>query len=81
MTAGEVKARGDVKWVRRDNARRREERLARKRTRYERLAERDREWEEGMMANGCVVERIRLMEDGTIIKWRGGGGCAWGFAS
>jgi len=33
-----------------------------------------------MRAAGCVVERVRLMDDGTIVKWRGGGGCAWGFA-
>ena len=54
-------------------------RFRRKRSRYERLAERDRQWEAAMRAAGCAIERVRLMDDGTIVKWRGGGGCAWGF--
>ena len=65
--------------LRRENNRLAQERFRRKRSRYERLAERDRQWEAAMRAAGCVVERVRLMDDGTIVKWRGGGGCAWGF--
>ena len=70
----------DVKALARENKRLARERFRRKRSRYERLAERDRQWEAAMRAAGCAVERVTLLDDGTIVKWRGGGGCAWGAA-
>ena len=66
--------------LRRENSQLAQERFRRKRSRYERLAERDRQWEAAMRAAGCAVERVTLLDDGTIVKWRGGGGCAWGVA-
>ena len=66
--------------LRRENDRMRRERRALRETRLGRLLERDRQWEAAMRAAGCAVERVTLLDDGTIVKWRGGGGCAWGVA-
>ena len=66
--------------LRRENKRLAKERLRRKRSRYERLAERDRQWEAAMRAAGCAVERVTLLDDGTIIKRRGSLCGAWGAA-
>ena len=51
-----------------------------KRSRYERLAERDRQWEAATGAAGCAVERVTLLDDGTIIRRRGSLCGAWGAA-
>ena len=66
--------------LRRENNRLAQEHFRRKRSRYERLAERDRQWEAAMRAAGCAVERVRLLDDGTIIRRRGSLCCAWGAA-
>ena len=64
--------------LRRENNRLAQERFRRKRSRYERLAELDRQWEAAMGAAGCAVERVTLLDDGTIIKRRGHLCGAWG---
>lgn len=69
-----------VKDLARENNRLAQERFRRKRSRYERLAERDRQWEAAMSAAGCAVERVTLLDDGTIIKRRGSLCGAWGAA-
>ena len=66
--------------LRRENKRLARERFRRKRSRYERLAERDRQWEAAMRAAGCAVERVTLLDDGTIIRRRGSLCGAWGAA-
>ena len=60
-----------VKDLARENNRLAQERFRRKRSRYERLAERDRQWEAAMCAAGCAVERVTLLDDGMFIRRRG----------
>lgn len=62
------------------NAKMRAERRALRDTRLGRLAARDREWEAAMRGNSCAVERVTLLDDGTIVKRRGQLCGAWGFA-
>ena len=69
-----------VKALRRENDRMRRERRALRETRLGRLLERDRQWEAAMSAAGCAVERVTLLDDGTIIRRRGHLCCAWGAA-
>ena len=61
----------DEKDLARENRKLAAARFRRKRSRYERLAERDRQWEAAMGAAGCAVERVTLLDDGTIIRRRG----------
>ena len=63
-----------------ENLKLRRERLALRETRLGRLLERDRQWEAAMRGNGCAVERVTLLDDGTIIKRRGSLCGAWGAA-
>ena len=70
----------NVKALRRENDRMRRERRALRETRLGRLLERDRQWEAAMGAAGCAVERVTLLDDGTIIKRRGSLCGAWGAA-
>ena len=63
-----------------ENLKLRRERRALRETRLGRLLERDRQWEAAMRGNGCAVERITLLDDGTIIKRRGHLCGAWGAA-
>ena len=70
----------NVRALRRENDRMRQERRALRETRLERLAERDRQWEAAMCAAGCAVERVTLLDDGTIIRRRGHLCGAWGAA-
>ena len=69
-----------VKDLARENRKLAAARFRRKRSRYERLAERDRQWEAAMRAAGCAIERVTLLDDGTIIKRRGHLCGAWGAA-
>ena len=69
-----------VKALRRENDRMRRERRALRETRLGRLLERDRQWEGAMRAAGCAVERVTLLDDGTIIRRRGSLCGAWGAA-
>lgn len=63
-----------------ENLKLRRERRALRETRLGRLLERDRQWEAAMSAAGCAVERVTLLDDGTIIKRRGSLCGAWGAA-
>lgn len=63
-----------------ENLKLRRERLALRETRLGRLLERDRQWEAAMGAAGCAVERVTLLDDGTIIRRRGSLCGAWGAA-
>ncbi len=70
----------DVRKLRDETTRMRAERLALRETRLGRLLERDRQWEAAMGAAGCAVERVTLLDDGTIIRRRGSLCGAWGAA-
>ena len=70
----------DVRKLRDETTRMRRERRALRETRLGRLLERDRQWETAMGAAGCAVERVTLLDDGTIIRRRGHLCGAWGAA-
>ena len=77
MSHGENKGVNYAGWLHRDNNKRRSAQREREANRAVRLMRRDLEWERAMGAAGCAVERVRLMDDGTVVRWRGNN-CPWG---
>lgn len=77
MSHGDNRGVNYANWVHNDNCARRHVQREREANRAVRLMRRDLEWSRAMGAAGCAVERVRLLDDGTIQKWRGSN-CPWG---